>query len=215
MKRIMRCIVKYLVEISTTVLLVLGGIFLALAGALCYCGIEYSRQVQATTEQLGKGYAGGGWYPAYGTDYDLEMRIVGQEGWVTRAINVERGDQVEVRLRIASSEEMPKDGGVSAVFSSAGLEPKSGITIDYDSPNPHVAYVPIGIYQVEEGWLHEAVTYSVGVSYKTSDKAIWMENYIVPPYSELDLHIILRVAIIGVVCLIAAAVSKWLRYRFG
>lgn len=36
MKRIMRCIVKYLVEISTTVLLVLGGIFLALAGALCY-----------------------------------------------------------------------------------------------------------------------------------------------------------------------------------
>lgn len=202
-----------------------GAICLALAAAILYAGIGDSRKTQIMAENLGKDYAGGGWYPANGTDYDLEARIVGHGGWVTRALNAERSDQIEVRLRIASSDNMqltmtanilegrfvlgnrPSEGRISAVLSSAGLKWVTDATAIYDSPDiMHVAYIPVGVYAIEDDiWSRVPGAYSIGVTYDGADGPIYREMLIVPPDSEVDFRAIVGFAIAGIVCLCAVS----------
>lgn len=203
---------------------VVGIIFLVLATAIRYQGEEDSRYTQIMAENLGRDYAGGSWYPANGTDYDLEARIVGRDGWASNAINVERGDQIEVRLRIASSDNMqltmtanmlegrfvlgnrPSEGRISATLSSTGLKWMTDATAIYDSPDiMHVAYIPVGVYAIEDDIWSRPGAYFIGIAYDGADEPIYREILIVPPDSEVNFRAVVGFALAGIVCLFAVS----------
>lgn len=204
---------------------VVGVVLLVLATAILDAGIKNSRETQIMAEKISKDYAGGGWYPTEGTDYDLEARIVGQEGWVSHAINAEYGDQIEFRLRVASGKGIDVDNGtppfvygVNAISCSDGLAEatdENGETISvmsYQSPDvQHVAYAPLGVYTVDRGgWGHydfEIRKFEAYYFYDVDNASSMLCSeaiYIVPPYSAVDFHAVLGFALAGVACLLAA-----------
>lgn len=214
----------FLLSNATKAVTIAGVILLIVSAAIWYQGNEDSRYVQVMAESLGKAYAGGGWYPANGTDYDLEACVVGYEGWVTRAINVERSDQIEVRLRVASSDKISTDWTLlTANYSDAELaditEKVDGLRVFrvYDSPDAkHVAYIPVGTYTIEDSiWSRETGAYTLGVSYDGADEPVYREILIVPPDSEIEFSAVLGFAVAGVVCLfILAPITSYIYYRY-
>ena len=108
---------------------VIGMIFFAIDITIWCEGVKNSQHTQIMADYLGKSYAGERLYPKEGTDYVLEARIVGQEGWVSKAVNIDFGEQVEFRLCIASGEGVGIDNGVppfihgiGGISRSVGLE---------------------------------------------------------------------------------------------
>ncbi len=215
---------NFLVEKSTTIATIIGCLCLILAAAVWYEGAHASREVQIMAENLGKDYTGGGWYPANGTDYDLEARVVGQEDWTTKAINVERGDQVEIRLRIASGDQLssaqPSTRNLKSTRLSNGLTEVASqnsvnmVAVFETAGVPHVAYVPVGTYQVETNWLRDGTgQYAVGVSYDGADDTVFRDIVIVPPDSEIDFHLVLSFVVAGLVCFfVLVPLTVWLNY---
>lgn len=215
---------------------IVGVLCLVLAAAILCTGIEDSRKAQIMAEKIGKdyAYAGGGWYPANGTDYDLEARVVGQEGWVSHAINADYGDQIEFRLRIASGEGVDIDNGippfvygVSAIARSDGLieatdESGEAISImSYESPDiRHVAYAPLGVYTVDHGgW----GSYDLGIHrfeayYYDADNVSSMlcceTIYIIPPYNAVNSHAVIGFVWVGLVFILVALIISLIRSQY-
>lgn len=215
---------------------IVGALCLVLAAAILCTGIEDSRKAQIMAEKIGKdyAYAGGGWYPANGTDYDLEARVVGQEGWVSHAINADYGDQIEFRLRIASGEGVDVDNGtppfvygVSATSYSNGLAEvtdesgKAASIMNYQSPDvQHVAYAPLGVYTVDHGgW----GSYDFGIRkfevyYFDVDNAPSMlcceAIYIIPPYNAVNLRAVIGFVWVGLVFILVALIISLIRSQY-
>lgn len=200
---------------------IIGVIFFAISITIWCEGVKSSQYTQIMAEYLGKNRAGEGLYPKGGTDYVLEARIVGQEGWVSKAVNIDFGEQVEFRLCIASGEGVGIDNGappfihgVGGISRSVGLEEavdKDGKTINirsYESPDVrHVVYVPLGVYTVDYSklWSDNPKLLMLEVYYIDVDSIPCRDEiWIVPPYSKVNYRAVLGFALAGLVCLLAA-----------
>lgn len=133
-------------------------------------GVELSQKDAMMAEVLSKAFAGeSDLYPMTGIDYELEARIVtddGRSGWRHDAITADYGDTIEVRLKAIAAN--PTDVNYatvkeSALFtSSAGLIPLTtaadhdlvvlpdGSLADYVDEffDDHITYVAIGTFEL-------------------------------------------------------------------